>query len=375
MKIAIILPHFYPYVGGGETMFYDVARGMVERGHEVRVVAELVDEEHTGHKVVDGIQVWYCPWKSMFGHPFPRTKDIEPHIRWCDVVHTSIFTTAPVVSTLARKYHKPSLLSVYEVRGKKWFWSDVFYRALIYYAVEQFSCRQKFDVYHSVSDSTSRDIKKFCGKNKNVIRVYNANEVDPSLANPDFSLREYFGLNATDRIFLYYGRPGKTKGIQVYEKALLNLKKKNAFADDVKFCFVLGEEPKDLRKAFISHIEKEGLSDKVLFQHSLGRPDLMAAIMQADYVVVPSITEGFGFSALEACQLGTPLIYSDGCSLPEVTYGKVLDFANRDADQLEDRIKAVMDKGIDAFKDVPAKTFKMEDMIDGVEKILLDLVK
>jgi hypothetical protein len=97
--------------------------------------------------------------------------------------------------------------------------------------------------------------------------------------------------------------------------------------------------------------------------------------MQADYVVVPSITEGFGFSALEACQLGTPLIYSDGCSLPEVTYGKVLDFANRDADQLEDRIKAVMDKGIDAFKDVPAKTFKMEDMIDGVEKILLDLVK
>ena len=375
MKIAMILPHFYPYVGGGEHLFYCLAKGFVAKGHQVRVVTRNVGEEYLGDKVVDGIEVKYCPWKEMFGHPFPKKKDMVDAVKWCDVVHTSTYTTSAITSRLARKYKKPSVITIHEVRGNKWYWCDNFINATIFYMVEQWSCRQKFDVYHSVSDSTSRDIKKFCGKNKNVIRVYNANEVDPSLANPDFSLREYFGLNATDRIFLYYGRPGKTKGIQVYEKALLNLKKKNAFADDVKFCFVLGEEPKDLRKAFISHIEKEGLSDKVLFQHSLGRPDLMAAIMQADYVVVPSITEGFGFSALEACQLGTPLIYSDGCSLPEVTYGKVLDFANRDADQLEDRIKAVMDKGIDAFKDVPAKTFKMEDMIDGVEKILLDLVK
>ena len=108
----MILPHFYPYVGGAETMFYELAKGMIERGHEVHVVAEKVDDEHNGVMNVDGIDVWYCKWKSAFGHPFPKKKDIEPQIEWCDVVHTSIFTTSPIVSKLAKKYNKPALLTV-----------------------------------------------------------------------------------------------------------------------------------------------------------------------------------------------------------------------------------------------------------------------
>ena len=58
MKIAMILPHFYPYVGGAETMFYELAKGMVERGHEVHVVAEKVDDEHNGPMNIDGIDIW-----------------------------------------------------------------------------------------------------------------------------------------------------------------------------------------------------------------------------------------------------------------------------------------------------------------------------
>ena len=58
MKIAMRLPHFYPYVGGAETMFYELAKGMVERGHEVHVVAEKVDDEHNGAMNIDGIDIW-----------------------------------------------------------------------------------------------------------------------------------------------------------------------------------------------------------------------------------------------------------------------------------------------------------------------------
>ena len=377
MKIAIILPHFYPYVGGGETMFYDVARGMVERGHEVRVVAELVDEEHTGHKEVDGIQVWYCPWKSMFGHPFPRTKDIEPHIRWCDVVHTSIFTTAPVVSRLARKYRKPSLLSVYEVRGNKWFWSDVFYRALIYYAVEQFSCRQKFDVYHAISEATKRDYLKYIGK-RDVRRVYLANEmgkkagVEGKKTSSEFSLRKYFGIG-DEKVILYYGRAGKTKGVHVYAQAIRLLKQRGIDLSGVRFCFLLGKEPEKPRKEFVETIEKWGLTEVVRVQGSVSREDLENCIGQADCVVVPSLTEGFGFSALEACQIGTPLIYSDGGSLPEVAYGKCRSFHNRDAQDLARKLAAVIREDTKAFRTVPEKNFSKEAMLGGLEEIYREI--
>lgn len=366
MKIAIVLPHFYPYVGGGEKMFYDLAIGLAKKGHEVRVVARNVGEEYLGVKEFDGIKVKYCPWKSMFGHPFPRKKDIESVIKWCDVVHTSIFTTSPVVSSLARKYHKPSILTIYEARGNKWYWCDSFIRATVFYIVEQFTCRQKFDAYHAISDATKRDVEKFC-KRKNVKRVYLANEMNPDNIDKDFSLREYFGVKEDTNVFLYYGRPGKTKGVSVYEKALEILAEKKSIPDNVKFCFLLGAEPEDLRKDFVDLISKKGLDKYVVIKPSVTRKELGACILGADTVVVPSLTEGFGFSALEACQIGTNLIYSDGGSLPEVAYGKCLAFKNRDSRDLADKIEMVIKKGENAFDNVDPKTFTYDEMLGGIE--------
>ncbi len=375
MKIAMILPHFYPYVGGAETMFYELAKGMIERGHEVHVVAEKVDDEHNGAMNVDGIDVWYCKWKSAFGHPFPKKKDIEPQIEWCDVVHTSIFTTSPIVSKLAKKYNKPALLTVFEVRGNKWFWSDAVHRAVLYDVVEQYCCRQKFDVYHAISDATKNDYQKYCGKKKDVRRVYLANDMgrEEQPVNKDFNIREYFKVK-DQFIFLFYGRPGKTKGVYVYEKAICLLVKRGVDLSNVRFCFLLGKEPVKPRRQFLERMRNDHLRGQVRVRPSLSREDLAACIRQADCVVVPSLTEGFGFSALETCQSGTPLIYSDGGSLPEVAYGKCRSFKNRNAADLADKLQAVIEGREDAFEEVPEKTFPMEDMLGGIEDIYNEMV-
>ncbi len=374
MKIAMILPHFYPYVGGGETMFYELAKGMVAKGHEVHVVAEKVDEEHDGQVNVEGIEVWYCSWKSAFGHPFPKKKDIEPQIEWCDIVHTSIFTTAPIVSELARKYKKPSLLTVYEVRGRKWFWSDVFHRAFIYNAVEQYSCRQKFDVYHAISDATKEDYLKYCGGKRDVRRVYLAVDTGKEPVRSDFDIRSYFKVK-DELIFLYYGRPGRTKGVYVYEKAICLLKQRGVDLSGVRFCFLLGKEPEKPRREFLERMRNDHLRGQVRVRPSLPREDLVACIKQADCVVVPSLTEGFGFSALETCQSGTPLIYSDGGSLPEVAYGKCRSFKNRDSSDLADKLQAVIEGAEDAFEEIPEKSFTKEEFLGGIEEIYNEMVK
>ncbi len=374
MKIAIVLPHFYPYVGGAEKMFYDLAKGMVKAGHEVKVVARNVGEEYLGTKTMEGMEIKYCPWKSMFGHPFPKKKDIEEVMKWCDVVHTSIFTTSPVVSRLAKKYKKPSLLTIYEARGPKWYWADNFIKATIFWLVEQFSCRQKFDCYHAISEATKQDVEKYC-KRKNVRRVYLANEMGKTENNSDFSLREYFGIAKEDEVFLYYGRPGKTKGVMVYEKAIEELVQRNLDLSHVKFCFILGKEPEDLRAEFVKLIQKKGLGDIVKIKESVDRKALSACIAQADTVVVPSLTEGFGFSALEACQIGTRLLYSNGGSLPEVVYGKCKAFENRDPISLANGIQSVLEKKDAAFEEIPEKEFTYEEMIGGIEKLYEELVK
>lgn len=374
MKICIVLPHFFPYVGGGEKLFYDLALGLLERGHEVRVIAEKVDYEYNGYKKVNGIDVWYCSWKAMFGHPLPKAEDIEEHIKWCDVVHTSIFTPAHIVSKLSKKYNKPSVMTVHEVRGTKWYWADDLIHATGFFIYEQYVCRQKFSVYHAVSESTKRDFYKFCGRDKNVIRVYNANEMEPGIGKAsNINLRKYFEIDAESKVFLYYGRAGKTKGIYVYLEAIDHLNKMDKIPDQYKFCFIVGKEPADLRKKFIEKINKLGLAGKVIVKESLSRPDLCKCIEQSDYVVVPSLTEGFGFSALEACQMNKPLIHSDGCSLPEVVYGKCIAFENRNAEDLSEKLDSVIQNGIEEFATIPDKTFTYEEMIEGIVQIYQDL--
>ena len=347
-------------------MFYEVAKRLVSLGHEVRVVARNVGEEYLGEKTVDGIRIRYCRWKSAFGHPLPRKKDIEDVIEWCDVVHTSIFTTAPVTSRLAGKYGKPALLTVYEVRGFKWFWTDVFYRALVYFAVEQYCTRQRFDRYHAISEATKRDFEKYCGK-RDITRVYLASDLKDEDIK-EISLPDHFGIK-NKKVFLYYGRPGRTKGVFVYEKAIAMLKQSGADLSNVRFCFLLGAEPVGPRKEFLQSVVRDGLKGLVKVRTSVSRGELLSCIRQADCVVVPSITEGFGFSALEACLLGTPLIVSDAGSLPEVVYGKCLKFANRDAGDLAAKIGAVIEKGDEAFDDIEEKSFSVEEMTDGILKI------
>ncbi len=385
MKIAMILPHFYPYVGGGEKMFYDLAKGMAEAGHEVHVVTRNVGEDYLGDRIVDGIHIKYCPWKEMFGHPFPKRNDIEKEIRWCDVVHTSIFTTAPVVSILAKKYRKPSLLTVYEVRGPKWFWSDVWYKAVIYWCVEQFACRQRFDCYHAISDATKKDYLHYIdyiGKKRDVRRVYIANEMgraseqgpEENAKKTDFSLKEYF-KTGNKKVFLYYGRPGRTKGTYVYLDAIRRLRDEGADLTDTAFCFILGKEPIGPRREMKAFVKKEGLQSLVRIRPSVSREELEEAIRQADVVVVPSLTEGFGFSALEACQMGKPLIYSDGGSLPEVAFGQCSSFKNRDSADLAEKIRSVIEEKEDAFMQVPEKVFTYENMFEGITKIYREIIK
>ena len=371
MKICYVLPHFYPYVGGGERIFYDMAKGLLKKGHEIRVLARNVGLEYLGHKTVEGMEVYYFPWKSMFGHPLIPAKDIREHIAWCDVVHASIFTPAFPSSSLARKYRKPSVLTVHEVRGPKWFWTEDKIHASAFWLYEQFVCRQPFDVYHAVSKATKRDILRYCGRNKNVVCVYNAvNEMDTSIAEKSsLNLRDYFSLGKQERIFLYYGRPGQPKGIYVYQQAIRILQQRGVDLSQIRFCFILGAEPANLRRKFIRSIREHGLERIMLVRDSLQREDLCRCILQTDYVVVPSVTEGFGLSALEACHMGKKIISSTGGALTEVVYGDCLFFENRNSGALADCLQRVIEKGDAAFDHVPPRSFPYENMVNGIERI------
>lgn len=368
MKVCLIVPHFLPHIGGGEQLYYDIAKGLLKEGFEVRVVTSNSGGV-TGHKAFEDIDTYYCDWKILFGHPVVKKKDLEEHIRWADLVHTTMFTTATKSRRGAAKYHKPCVITVHEVIGDKWEWFvSSKLKAFAFRTYEKFICRQRYASIHVDSDATKRDFIRFIGERDNLTRIYLGAHMPPpeDYRNLPVSFRDYFELLPGEIGFLYYGRPAVNKGIFVLEEAVNRLNRAGKIPNNIKFCWILSERPEEERARLLELIKSHGLERVIKIKPSTERMKLFKIISGADYVVVPSVTEGFGFCAVEACSLERPVIHSDGGSLPEVVFGRTLSFKNRDPLDLASKLEKVIKKKEEAFDRIPAKQFDTDKMVQAM---------
>lgn len=376
MRLLIVNAYFYPHVGGGEQALLDIATEFVKKGIKVRVVTcSTTGKEY--RDTYNGIDIYYYNWKIMFGHPFVNKNDLYDHVKWADVVHSAVYTPVPAVAKVCKKLHKPHICTVHEVLGKKWFWIEPNkIKAFLFKMFEYYTISQRADLFVVPSTATLNDLKKY-KKKANAQRIFWISEFDTSkfIADKD-KFNNYFGVTNKDRVFLNYGRPGKTKGIFVYlnaiKKAVDDLGK-NQFAN-IKFCFIMANDPMPEKEKFISMVEKYDLKDIVIVRDSVSRDDLNNYRMCADYIVVPSITEGFGLSAIEACEFKKKLISSDGGSLPEVTFGEVAEFKNRDSNSLAEVLeKVILEKDVFKYKD--KKDFSKETITREFIKAYKSIMK
>ena len=83
---------------------------------------------------------------------------------------------------------------------------------------------------------------------------------------------------------------------------------------------------------------KLGLNEKIKIINSVPHQQLRIYLKMADFVIVPSTSEGFGYTTVEAIAMGKPVIVSSAGSLPEVVSGKHLIFRNKDVKDLAEKI-------------------------------------
>lgn len=378
MKILYVVGHYIPHIGGVEILFQQYVKGMIELGHEVRVVTSS-SGGIIGHTQLDGADIYGYKWKIFCGHPLAKAADIKEHIQWADIVHTTTFTVAPPTLKICRKYHKPCLITIHEVLGDKWYWIESNkIKALGFKLFEKYVCCKPYDYVHVESNATMKDYFKYYGKRGNIRMIYLSIEKDLELLpqKSTVEIKKIFDIKDNSKIFLFFGRPGQSKGIFVLLEAIKILKQKNEnLLKNFKFCFLISNDPKKQREKFESEVKDNNLSEIIKTHDSMKREDLFKIISDCDYVIVPSITEGFGFCAAEACALHKNIIYSDGGSLPEVVSGNVLEFKNRDSKDLADKILKVMKNGEAAFEYVEYKPFMSNIMITQLLKYYEEILK
>lgn len=349
MKICFILEHFFPHIGGSEMMFMEMAHHLTQMGCEVKV-ATSHSGGILGRRSYGRVEVHYFPWRNLWGHPVPKKKDLTDFVKWADIVHTSIHTAAPIASALSKKFNKPCVLTVHEVLGKKWFWVENPLKALLFRLYESFELKRSYTLYHAVSEATKRDLLKEKISPTQVVMIPLGIKRTFLQTPPHMSQK----IDPV-RTFLYFGRAGKTKGLNVLLAAIEQVKEQ--LPSDIRFLFILSHNPPEGRKKVLKSIKNKKLDSIISTQEPKSEEELPVAILSSYCVVIPSVTEGFGLSAAETCHLGVPLIVSDGGALPEVVSGKVLFFQNRNPRDLAEKILRACNND---FSSIPKKHFSYE---------------
>jgi len=138
-----------------------------------------------------------------------------------------------------------------------------------------------------------------------------------------------------DPLVLFAGRITWQKGPGYFVEAAARVAAERA---DVKFV-VAGSG--DRMSAMMDQAAAAGLTERFLFTGFLPPAELDRLYARADVYVMPSVSEPFGLTALEALQQGTPVIISKSAGVSEVVRN-VLRVEFGDVDDLASKILAVL---------------------------------
>jgi glycosyltransferase involved in cell wall biosynthesis len=153
-----------------------------------------------------------------------------------------------------------------------------------------------------------------------VITVYNA--VEPISEIDKIAIRK--GID--DKIVTFLGRITMQKGPEYFVEAAKKVLKK---MDNVRFVMAGSG---DMMNKMITRVAKLGISNRFHFTGFLSGDDVYSMYSISDVYVMPSVSEPFGISPLEAIQSNVPVIISRQSGVAEVLNHAIkIDFWDIDA--------------------------------------------
>lgn len=372
MKIVLIVDYYYPAVGGAETLYQHLAEGLITLGHKVIVLTQLV-KGSTLEETLNGVNIHRVATSHRAAFPYQAFKLAKSLVTDADIVQAGPYS-AGILAAKLRKFTKAKIiLSVYEYLGKRWLRFGI--SGVLAFFYEKYLFGFKFDHYVAISDSTKGQLLAKGIQTGNITRIYCG--VDNSFFKPqplNISLRKELGIESERFICLYAGRPGVTKGVWVLLATIERIRN-SGFGirnEGMRFVLVLAREPAKERGMIIQFIKKYQLEENVLVLDSVPRENLPSYLAMANVIVVPSLTEGFGFFAAEVSAMGIPLVVSNVDALPEVVSGKVVLVESGNAEALAE---GLMSASEGKFIEVAPKSFRWDDTWREYEKLYKSLKK
>lgn len=372
LNILLVLEYYHPHIGGVEVVFKALAEGLAARGHQVTVLTQHIGGTKRDERM-NGVHIVRLRTLNRYLFSFLAIPKAVWLAKEADIVHTTTYNGAFPARIAAILRRKPSVITVHEVLDGFWgkFLGLSRFNAWLHRMLEKMVLGLGFDSYVCVSHSTGKQLVKHGTRKDKIQVVYNG--VDYGFFDPKKhsgnSVRKNLGLSGF--VYGFYGRPGGSKGLEHLLRAVPLIKEKILGS---KLLAVVSRSPAYKRQYnhMLDLIDSLGIANDVCLVNAVSRAELPSYMMAADCVVVPSLSEGFGFTAAESCALGKVVVASNTTSLPEVVSGKYVLVKPQDPEAIATGV-VMAKKG--EYAKAALKKFLVDDNVKEYERVYAQIIK
>jgi glycosyltransferase involved in cell wall biosynthesis len=153
------------------------------------------------------------------------------------------------------------------------------------------------------------------------------------------AIRESYGLPQGRRYLIYVGSEDPRKNLVTLVRALAQLRRELPDVELIK----VGRSHFDRERQRLTELVTQlGVRTFIHFLEDVPEDDLPLLYNLADLCVMPSLYEGFGFPVLEAMACGTPVVYANAGSLPEIAGNAGVQVSPCDVDTLASTLVALL---------------------------------
>jgi glycosyltransferase involved in cell wall biosynthesis len=145
------------------------------------------------------------------------------------------------------------------------------------------------------------------------------------------SLRESYRLPEGRRYLIYVGSEDPRKNLVTLVRALAQVRRE---LPEVELIKAGRSHDEEARQCLVELAAQLGVLQAIHFLEDVPEEHLPQLYNLAELYVTPSLYEGFGFPLLEAMACGTPVVYADAGSLPEIAGSAGMAVAPTNADSL-----------------------------------------
>ena len=369
--ILFVLDYFTPHLWWTETVFSNIIERLLEQWYKVTVLTTkhdpvLASVEQEGNLTIH--RTWSTRINFMrHAARAGRTLIKQYAKQWqpIQLMHTTTYGAALPAYLLAKLFRLKVVLTVHEIFGalrhtyKPWIMWHIhrFHEKMIF--------RCGFDVFHCVSRYTHNTVRiNYRIPDNKLHMIYNG--VDENFRNSTAintvqrtQLRQMYWLEDNFSI-MYFGHSGVSKWVDTLLDSIPALVKELPTIKIV-LNIIHAQRDKKIRER-IAQLRQQWYGENLIEFDGLVRSELRQKVACVDCVVMPSLSDWFGFVAAETCALWIPLVVSEIAALPEVVHGKIHRMQPWSSDSLVKAVKNV--SGGIYSEDLSHQSFSRDETVE-----------